>query len=118
MPKTLYLAIGVEMEGRKRLWVAKTDGRKSWLSVLTELKHRGVEDIVIACCDGLTGLPETINAVFPQTTVPLGIVRMIHNSLKFVSWKDARAITQDRSAIYTAPSETAAREAWRSFAEK
>lgn len=121
VPKTLYLAIGVDMEGRKDilgLWVAKTEGRKFWLSILTELKNRGVEDMYIACCDGLTGLPEAINAVFPQTTVQLGIVHMIRNSLKFVSWKDSRAITQDLRAIYTAPSETAAREALRSFAEK
>lgn len=121
LTKTVYVAIGVDMEGRKDilgLWLAKTEGSKFWLSVLTDLKNRGLEDVFITCCDGLTGLPEAIKAVFPQTTGPLCIVHMIRNSLRFVSWKNSRAITQDRRAIYTAPSESAAREALRGFAEK
>jgi putative transposase len=121
LAKTVYIAIGVDMEGRKDilgLWVAKTEGSKFWLSVLTDLKNRGVEDVFIACCDGLTGLPDAINAVFPQTTVQLCIVHMIRNSLKFVSWKDYRAITHDLKAVYTAASEAAARKALEAFAQK
>ena len=121
LAKTVYIAIGVDMEGRKDilgLWVAKTEGSKFWLSVLTDLRNRGIEDVFIACCDGLTGLPDTINAVFPQTTVQLCIVHLIRNSLKFVSWKDYRAITHDLKAVDTAPSEAPARKALDVFAKK
>ena len=82
---------------------------------MTELKNRGVEDILIACCDGLTGLPDAIAAVFSQTTVQLCIVHMIRNSLKYVSWKDYKAITRDLKSIYTAPTEAAAKEALAAF---
>ena len=116
--KTIYIAIGVDLEGRKEslgLWVAKTEGSKFWLSILTELKNRGVEDIFIACCDGLTGLPEAIESVFSHTTVQLCVVHMIRNSLKFVAWKDYKAITRDLKKIYAAPSEPAAKEALKEF---
>ena len=118
LTKTVYVAIGVDMEGNKDilgLWVAKTEGSKFWLSIMTELKNRGVEDILIACCDGLTGLPDAIAAVFSQTTVQLCIVHMIRNSLKYVSWKDYKAITRDLKVIYTAPTEAAAQEALAAF---
>jgi putative transposase len=118
LTKTIYVAIGVDLEGNKDilgLWVAKTEGSKFWLSIMTELKNRGVDDIFIACCDGLTGLPEAIESVFPQTTVQLCIVHMIRNSLKYVSWKDYKAITRDLRTIYTAPSEVAAKEALTAF---
>ncbi len=91
LSKTVYIAIGVDREGRKDivgLWVAKTEGSKFWLSVMADLKNRGVEDVFIACCDGLTGLPDAINAVFPQTTVQLCVVHMIRNSRKYVAWKE------------------------------
>lgn len=118
LSKTVYLAIGVDMEGRKDvlgLWIAQTEGSKFWLSILTELKNRGVEDIYIACCDGLKGLPEAITAVFPMTTVQLCIVHVIRNSLQYVSWKDYKAITSDLKKIYTAPHESAAQEALEEF---
>jgi len=119
--KTVYIAIGVDMDGRKDilgLWIAKTEGSKFWLAILTELKNRGVEDIFIACCDGLTGLTDAIEAVFPQTTVQLCIVHMIRNSLKYVSYKDYRPITRDLRLIYSAPSEAAAQEALAAFQSK
>jgi putative transposase len=121
LAKTVYIAIGVDLEGRKDilgLWVAKSEGSKFWLSVLTDLKNRGVEDVFIACCDGLTGLPDAINAVFPQTAVQLCIVHMVRNSLKYVAWKDYRPITHDLKAIYTAPSEASAHAALFAFTEK
>jgi putative transposase len=114
LTKTVYVAIGIDMDGNKDilgLWVAKTEGSKFWLSIMTELKNRGVEDIFIACCDGLTGLPDAIAAVFPQTTVQLCIVHMIRNSLKYVSWKDYKTMTRDLKTIYTAPTEAAAKDA-------
>ena len=84
------MAMGIDMNGNKDilgLWLANNEGSKFWLSVLNELKNRGVNDIFIACCDGLTGFPEAINAVFPKTAVQLCIVHMIRNSTKFVSYK-------------------------------
>jgi transposase-like protein len=118
LTKTVYVAIGVDLEGNKDilgLWVAKTEGSKFWLSIMTELKNRGVEDILIACCDGLTGLPDAIAAVFFQTTVQLCIVHMIRNSLKYVAWRDYKAITRDLKLIYTAPTEAAAKDALTAF---
>lgn len=116
--KSVYLAIGIDMEGNKNilgLWFAKTEGSKFWLSVLTEIKNRGVEDIFIACCDGLTGFPDAINAVFPNTTVQLCIVHMLRNSLKYVAWKDYDKVTRDLKVIYAAPNEAAAKEALEAF---
>ena len=119
--KSLYMAMGVNMEGHKDilgLWLAGSEGAKFWLSVLNELKNRGVNDILIACCDGLTGFPEAINAVFPQTTVQLCIVHMIRNSVKFVSYKDLKAVVADLKLIYTAINETCAADALLEFAVK
>lgn len=119
--RAVYLAIGVNMEGRKEvlgLWSNKTEGAKFWLQVVTDLKNRGVEDIFIACVDGLKGFPEAIATVFPQTQVQLCIVHMVRNSLAYVSWKDSRKIVQDLRAIYSAPNEEAARMALEDFKEK
>jgi len=94
--KAIYLALGVNMEGHKDLlglWISQNEGAKFWLSVLTELKARGVQDILIACVDGLKGFPEAIAAEFPQTRVQLCIVHMVRGSLKFVSWKDYKEVT-------------------------
>ncbi len=88
--KAVYLAIGVNMDGHKEvlgLWIAQTEGAKFWLPVVTELKTRGVQDIFIACVDGLKGFPEAIEAVYPKAAVQLCIVHMVRNSLNFVSWK-------------------------------
>jgi len=100
--KALYLALGVNLEGHKELlgmWLSENEGAKFWLSVLTELQNRGVKDILIACVDGLEGFPDAINTVFPQTQIQLCIVHMVGNSLKFVPWKDYKAVTQDLPTV-------------------
>ncbi len=96
--KSVYMALGVNMEGKKEvlgLWVAGSEGAKFWMHVLTELKHRGVQDVLIAVCDGLTGFPRAIEAVFPRTTVQTCIVHMVRNSLRFVSWKNLETNRSD-----------------------
>ena len=106
--KAVYIAIGVNMYGRKELlgiWVGKNEGSKFWMQIVTELRNRGVEKIYVACVDGLKGFPEAINAVFPQTIVQLCIVHMIRNSTKYVSYKDLKAVTADLKKIYSAISE-------------
>jgi len=103
--KAMYLAIGVNMEGIKvvlGMWIAQTEGAKFWLSVITELKNRGVSDIFIACVDGLKGFPEAIETVFPHTTVQLCIVHMVRHSLNFVGWKERKQVAADLRRIYTA----------------
>lgn len=119
--KSLYIAMGVNLEGNKDilgLWLANSEGAKFWLSVLNELKNRGVNDILIACCDGLTGFPDAINATFPKTTVQLCIVHMVRNSLRFVSYKDLKSVAADLRQIYTAPDEASAESALFDFAKK
>lgn len=101
--KAVYLALGINMAGKKELlgmWMSDNEGAKFWLSVLTELKNRGLKDVLIACVDGLTGFPEAIEAVFPQTDVQLCIVHMVRNSLKYVSWKDRKALAAALKRIY------------------
>ena len=102
--KAVYLAIGVTMSGQKEvlgLWLAQTEGAKFWLQVVTELRNRGVQDLFIACVDGLKGFPEAIEAVFPHATVQLCIVHMVRHSLNYVSWKDRSAVAADLKHIYT-----------------
>lgn len=106
--KAIYLALGVNMEGKKELlgmWMSDNEGAKFWLSVLTELKNRGVHDMLIACVDGLKGFPEAIAAVYPETRIQLCIVHMVRNSLKYVVWKDYKAVTADLKRIYQASTE-------------
>ena len=101
--KAVYLAIGVTMSGEKEvlgLWLSQTEGAKFWLQVVTELRNRGVQDIFIACVDGLKGFPEAIEAVFPQTTVQLCIVHMVRHSLNYVSWKRRPEVATDLKRIY------------------
>jgi putative transposase len=103
--KAVYLALGVNLNGDKELlglWVAQTEGAKFWLQVVTELKNRGVQDIFIACVDGLKGFPEAIEAVFPKTAVQLCIVHMVRYSLNFVGWKLRKTVAADLRTIYTA----------------
>jgi putative transposase len=103
--KAVYLALGVNMNGEKEvlgLWISQTEGAKFWLSVVTELKNRGVQDIFIACVDGLKGFPEAIEAVFPQTQVQLCIVHMVRHSLNYVSYKERKEVAGDLRAIYSA----------------
>lgn len=102
--KTIHLALGINLSGEKELlglWLAETEGAKYWLSVLTELQNRGLKDIFIAAVDGLTGFPDAIQAVYPDTRVQLCIVHMVRHSLRFVSWKDRKAVAADLKKIYT-----------------
>ena len=119
--KSLYIAIGVNIDGHKEvlgLWLAKNEGAKFWLSVITELKNRGTESIYIACVDGLKGFSEAINAVFPQTTVQRCIVHMVRNSLNYVPWKDKKVVAADLKAIYTSANEAMAKETLITFRNK
>lgn len=116
--RSMYVALGVNLEGHKELlglWLADTEGAKFWLSVLTELRNRGVEDILIACVDGLKGFPEAIASEYPQTQIQLCIVHMVRNSLRFVPWKDYKAVTADLKTIYQAKTEDQALQQLDSF---
>ena len=118
--KAVYLALGVNMEGHKELlglWLSENEGAKFWLNVLTELQNRGVKDILIACVDGLKGFPDAINAVFPETQIQLCIVHMVRNSVKYVPWKDYKAVTAELKQIYQSVTEEAALLALNQFAE-
>lgn len=119
--KAIYLALGINLEGEKELlglWVAPTEGSKFWLTVFNELKTRGVCDCFIACVDGLKGLPEAIEAVFPRTQVQLCIVHKLRNSLKYVPWKERKAVAADLRAVYAAPTLTEAEQALIRFSER
>ncbi len=119
--KALYLALAVNLHGHKELlgmWLAQSEGAKFWLSVLTELQNRGVKDIFIACVDGLTGLPEAIESVYPQTRVQLCMVHLVRNSLRYVSHKHMKAVATDLKAIYSASTEAEAEFNLELFAEK
>lgn len=117
--KAVFLALGINIEGHKELlgmWLAENEGAKFWLNVLTELKNRGLQDILIACVDGLKGFPDAINSVYPQTHIQLCIIHMVRNSLKYVSWKDYKAVTSGLKTVYQAPTEEAALMALEQFA--
>ena len=119
--KSVYLALGVNLEGQKELlgmWLSENEGAKFWLNVLTELQNRGVKDILIACVDGLKGFPDAINTVYPDTHIQLCIVHMVRNSMKFVPWKDYKAIAADLKAIYQATTEEKALQSLDQFAER
>ena len=111
--KSVYLALGINLDGQKELlgmWLAQTEGSKFWLSVMTELKNRGVQDILVACLakqrfSGLKGFPDAIASVYPHTDIQLCIVHVVRNSLRFVSWKDYKAVTAGLKAIYQASTE-------------
>ena len=114
----MYLAIGVDREGRKDvlgLWIEQTEGAAFWLRVMTELKSRGVEDILIALVDGLAGFPEAITTVFPQTQVHHCVVHLVRGSLSYVSYKDRKAVGAALRGIYRAPTEDAALAALAAF---
>ena len=119
--KAVYMALGVNLDGNKEvlgLWVAKEEGAKFWLKVVTELKNRGVKDMFIACVDGLKGFPEAIESVYPETQVQLCIVHMVRNSLRFVPWKDKKAVVADLKTIYTATNAEVAKESLNAFRTK
>jgi len=118
--KACYLAIGVDCDGVKHvlgIWVQPTEGAKFWMQVCTELRNRGVRDVLIACCDGLTGLPEAIETVWPHTTVQTCTVHLIRAAMKFVSYKDRRAMAGALKDIYTAATAEAAETALLTFAD-
>ena len=109
--KAVYLALGVNLDGEKDLlgiWIAQTEGAKFWLQVVTELKNRGVQDIFIACVDGLKGFPEAIETVYPKTAVQLCIVHRVRYGLNYVSWTLREKVVADLRAIYTAATLAAA----------
>lgn len=117
----VYVALAINLEGHKELlglWVGEAEGAKFWVSVLTELKNRGVQDILIAAVDGLKGFPEAIASLYPKTQIQLCIVHMVRNSLRFVSWKERKVVAGDLRTIYTAPTLEAAEEALDAFSAK
>jgi len=114
-----YLAVGVDTDGRKHVlgvWLGDGgEGAKYWLSVLSELKNRGVADVIFVCCDGLKGLPDAIEATWPQASVQTCVVHLIRASIRYCSWKDRKTITKALRPIYTAPSVEAAVDAMDTF---
>lgn len=106
--KAAYVALGIDAEGCKDIlgiWVGENEGAKFWLKVCTELKNRGVEDILIVCIDGLKGFPDAIRTVFPDTRVQICVIHQIRNTLKYVSYKDQKAFMKDLKRVYAAESE-------------
>ena len=119
--RAVYIAIGIDMEGRKDvlgMYVGQNESAKFWLSILNGLKNRGVEDILIACVDGLTGFPQAIEAVFPQTEIQQCIIHQIRNTTKFVSYKEIKPLMADLKRVYAAPTEEVALAELDSFDEK
>jgi len=109
--KAAYTCLAIDMEGKKDLlglWVSETEGANFWLNVLTELKNRGIEDIFIACIDGLNGFPDAINTVFPKTEIQLCVIHQIRNTLKYVASKDQKQFMTELKEVYKAPTEEAA----------
>lgn len=106
--KAIYVALGITMEGMKDvigMWIGENEGAKFWFKVCTELKNRGVKDILIACVDGLKGFPDAIKSVFPDTAVQLCIIHQIRNSFKYISWKDQKEFIADLKGVYKATNE-------------
>jgi len=119
--KAVYLALGVNLEGQKELlgiWIAETEGASFWLQVLTELKNRGVQELLIACVDGLSGFPDAIATAYPDARVQLCIVHMVRNAMKYVPWKDYKAVAADLKLIYKSMTEQEANVELDRFAEK
>jgi putative transposase len=119
--RAIHIAVGVRMDGCKDvlgLWTADAEGAKYWLTFANELHNRGVEDIFIACVDGLKGFPEAIEAVFPKTQVQLCIVHLIRNSLKYVNYNERKHVAADLKAVYSAPTAEAAAYELKQFGDK
>lgn len=119
--RAVHVAIGVNLEGYKDvlgLWTSGNEGAKFWLQVLTEIRNRGVEDIFIACVDGLKGFPEAIEAVYPKAQVQLCIVHLVRHSLNFVSYKQRREVAADLRPIYAAATAEQAEIELNAFAAK
>jgi len=119
--KAVYISLGIDLSGRKDilgLWISENEGSKFWLNNLTEMKNRGMKDILIACTDNLTGMSDAIGAVYPKTAHQLCIVHQIRNSLKYVSYKHRKELAADLKPIYTAATEDAAHLALEAFENK
>lgn len=119
-PHTVYVALGIDLEGKKELlglWIAKTEGAKFWLGCLTDLRNRGLQDIFICCVDGLAGFPEAIRTAYPQTRVQLCLVHLVRAALRYVSTKDSKAVAADLKKIYTSPTVASAEEQLEEFAK-
>ena len=121
--RPVYVAIGVNLDGERDvlgLWMGPTggEGAKQWMTMLTELRNRGVRDVLITCCDGLKGLPDAVRTIWPDTTVQTCVVHLVRNSLRYASKKHWSTITRQMRAIYTAPTVPAAEEAFELFAEQ
>jgi len=118
--QTIYLAVGINMQGKKELlglWISQNEGAKFWLAVLTDLQNRGLKDIFVACVDGLKGFPDAIGNVFPQTQVQLCLVHLVRNALRYVSFKDRKAVAGDLKLIYRAATLDEAEQALEDFAQ-
>lgn len=116
----LYIAIGLDLDGRKDvlgMWVGENESAKFWATVLNGLRNRGVEDIFIACTDNLNGFDTAIHAVFPETEIQNCMIHQLRNSSKYVSYKDLKALTSDLKAVYAAVDEQAALDALETFAQ-
>jgi putative transposase len=116
--KAIYLALAITLEGKKELlglWIDQSEGAKFWLGIISELKNRGVQDILIAAVDGLSGFPDAIRAVYPGTEVQLCLVHVVRSSLRFVPYKDRRTVAAGLRTIYSAPTEEAALSALKDF---
>lgn len=119
--KSVYIALGINQEGQKEalgMWLAETESASFWMSIMTELSNRGLEDILIAAVDGLKGFPEAINAVYPDTNIQTCIVHMVRNSTKHVSYKDRKVLCADLKHIYKAPTEKEGQMALDDFSKK
>lgn len=119
--RAVYVAIGITMEGAKEvlgLWTSANEGAKFWLQVLTEIRNRGVKEILVACVDGLKGFPEAIESVYPKTVVQLCIVHLVRNSLNYVNWKERKRVASALRAIYSAPTEDEALRQREAFEEE
>lgn len=119
--KTVYIAVGLRRDGKKEvlgLWLGKNESAAFWMSVLTDIKARGVEDILITATDNLNGFTQTIKNVFPESATQICVVHQIRNSCRYVVWKDKKAFTADMKHIYNAPTEQAAKAALEDFANK
>jgi putative transposase len=119
--KAMHLVLGLNPEGRKEvlgMWMTENEGAKFWSSILTELRQRGVRDILVACCDGLKGFPEAIRAQFPETVVQTCLVHMVRNTLHQVSWSEMKELAKDLRSIYTASTEVQAWDALTAVDEK
>jgi len=120
LPHTVYVALGINLEGHKELlglWLGENEGAKFWLSCLTDLKNRGLRDIFVACVDGLSGFPEAIRAAYPETSVQLCIVHLVRAALRYVSTEDSKPVVTDLKKIYQAATVLEAEQALEAFAQ-